>query len=94
MKNLTNSQGRIKVVRDPGAKHPWEEYHPPAVYLAALKRSPKTTMWRKHFFVALGPLEGPGPWCHGTIGTTYNPALMAPLGFSKLILPYDSDRAP
>ena len=27
------NQGRIKVQRGPGAKHLWEEYHPPAVYL-------------------------------------------------------------
>ena len=28
-------QGRIKAIRGPGAKQRWEEYHPPAVYLAA-----------------------------------------------------------
>ena len=38
----------------------------------------KIAMQRKRFFVALGPLGGPGPWCHGTIGTTYNLGRSAP----------------
>ena len=34
-KNFRYNQGRIKVVRGPGAKHLWEEYDPLALYLAA-----------------------------------------------------------